>query len=66
MRINLLGAPEGTGALDITWLKDEGNGTNAADQESEDLLSEIFTQLQTAMDALNELAGVLGNGRDEK
>ncbi|MBP9041627.1 MAG: SAM-dependent DNA methyltransferase [Anaerolineaceae bacterium] len=47
--------------LDITWLKDESNGTNGAGVEPDEILSEIFTQLQTAMDALNELSEALSN-----
>jgi hypothetical protein len=44
-------------------LRDESSENNGADLEPEDVLGEIFTQLQTAMDAVNELAGVLGNGK---
>jgi type I restriction enzyme M protein len=49
--------------LDITWLKDESNGISGANLDPEDLLADVFTQLQTAMDALNELATTLGNGK---
>jgi type I restriction enzyme M protein len=51
--------------LDIFWLRDE-SGQPAADEsvEPEDLIGEAMTQLETAVDALNELAALLGsNGR---
>ena len=48
--------------MDISWLKDESNGNNGSELEPEDVLGEIFIQLQTAFDALNELAEVLNNG----
>ena len=48
--------------LDITWLKDDSNGASGAGLEPEDVLADVCTQLQTAMDALNELANVLNNG----
>jgi type I restriction enzyme M protein len=48
--------------LDIFWLKDE-NIDNPDDlPEPEDLLGEAMTQLGTALDALNELGRILGNG----
>ncbi len=48
--------------LDIVWLKDE-NLDNANElPEPEDLLGEAMTQLETAVDALNELGRILGNG----
>ena len=47
--------------LDFTWLKDENNETNGAGMEPEEILNEIFTQLQTATDALNDLSTILGD-----
>jgi len=48
--------------LDIFWLKDE-NLENPDDlPEPEDLVAEAVTQLETALDALNDLALRLGNG----
>jgi len=47
--------------LDITCLKEEGNGSSGDGKEPEDLLAEVFTRLQTAMDALNELDKILNN-----
>jgi len=34
--------------------------------EPEDLVSDAVTQLETALDALNELAAQLGNGNGKK
>ena len=50
--------------LDIVWLRDESLENNGTDLEPEDLLGEAITQLQTAMDAINELAAILGNGKN--
>ena len=50
--------------LDIVWLKDE-NLENPDDlPEPEDLVAEALTQLETALDALNELANQLGSNGD--
>lgn len=51
--------------LDIFWLKDDSLDDPADLPEPEDILGEAVTQLQTAMDALNELAAILGNGVQE-
>jgi type I restriction enzyme M protein len=45
--------------LDIFWLKDTSLNDDAAQSEPEDLLGEIMTQLQTAVDALNEMEMLL-------
>lgn len=50
--------------LDLIWLRDESLESNGTDLEPEDLLGEAMTQLQTAMDAINELAVLLGNGKN--
>jgi type I restriction enzyme M protein len=47
-------------SLDIIWLKDESLENPDDLPEPEDLVAEALTQLQTAMDALNELASQLG------
>jgi type I restriction enzyme M protein len=52
--------------LDIFWLKDESLEDSGDLPEPEDLLSEALTQLETALDALNELAVVLGNGNRQE
>ena len=46
--------------LDIVWLKDESLENPDDLPEPEDLVAEALTQLQTALDALNELASQLG------
>jgi type I restriction enzyme M protein len=51
--------------LDITWLKDETLDDPDDLPEPEDLVGEAMTQLQVALDALGELARVLGNGTTE-
>lgn len=54
--------------MDIFWLKDESLGDAGDLPEPEDLVSEAVTQLETALDALNELALILdrnGNNRRE-
>jgi type I restriction enzyme M protein len=52
-------------SLDIVWLKDESLENPDDLPEPEDLVAEALTQLQTAMDALNDLATQLGsNGPD--
>ncbi len=48
--------------LDIFWLRDENLDDPDDLPEPEDLVSEAVTQLETALDALNELAAQLGNG----
>jgi type I restriction enzyme M protein len=48
--------------LDIFWLKDENLDDPNELPEPEDLLGEAMTQLETAVDALNELGRILGNG----
>jgi type I restriction enzyme M protein len=51
--------------LDIGWLKDESLENPDDLPEPEDLVAEALTQLQTALDALNELANQLGaNGNN--
>ncbi len=51
--------------LDIFWLKDENLEDSDDLPEPEDLVSEALTQLETAMDALNDLAMQLGmNGNN--
>ncbi|MBI3781319.1 MAG: SAM-dependent DNA methyltransferase [candidate division NC10 bacterium] len=42
--------------LDIFWLKDESLGDAGDLPEPEDLVSEVVTQLETALDALRDLA----------
>lgn len=49
--------------LDLFWLKDESLDDANDLPEPEDLVSEAATQLQVALDALNELAAQLGNGK---
>jgi type I restriction enzyme M protein len=46
--------------LDIVWLKDESLENPDDLPEPEDLVAEALTQLQTATDALTELARQLG------
>ncbi len=48
--------------LDIFWLRDENLDDPDDLPEPEDLVSEAVTQLETALDALNDLAAQLGNG----
>jgi len=50
--------------LDIVWLKDESSENPDDLPEPEDLVAEALTQLQTALDALNELANQLGASGD--
>ena len=50
--------------LDIFWLRDESLEDPEDLPEPEDLLSEAQTRLETAMDAVNELMVILGNGND--
>jgi type I restriction enzyme M protein len=50
-------------SLDIFWLKDESLDDTGDLPEPEDLVGEAVTQLEAALDALNELAIILGNGR---
>ena len=49
--------------LDIFWLKDDSLDDADNLPEPEDLVSEAVTQLETALDALNDLAAQLGNGK---
>lgn len=49
--------------LDIFWLKDNTLDDANNLPEPEDLVSDAVTQLETALDALNELAAQLGNGK---
>ncbi len=51
--------------LDIFWLKDENLDDSDDLPEPEDLLADITTRLETALDALNELAALLGNGNNQ-
>lgn len=48
--------------LDIFWLKDENLDDTDNLPEPEDLVAEAVTQLETALDALNDLALALGKG----
>jgi type I restriction enzyme M protein len=50
--------------LDIFWLRDEKLDNPDDLPEPEDLLGEAMTQLETALDALNELGHILGNGNE--
>lgn len=52
--------------LDIFWLKDDSLDDADNLPEPEDLVSEAATQLETALNALNELAAQLGNGNGKK
>ncbi len=52
--------------LDIFWLKDESLEDADDLPEPEDLLSEAVTQLETALDALNELALILDKDGNNK
>lgn len=52
--------------LDLFWLKDESLDDADDLPEPEDLVSEAVTQLEVALDALNELAAQLGNGKGER
>lgn len=47
--------------LDIFWLKDESLEDADGLPEPEDLLAEAVTQLETALEALNEMTMILGN-----
>jgi type I restriction enzyme M protein len=49
--------------LDIFWLKDENLEDPDDLPEPEDLIGEAVTHLETALDALNELAVQLSNGK---
>lgn len=50
--------------LDIFWLKDENLDDSDDLPEPEDVLVDITTRLETALDALNELAVILGNNNN--
>ncbi len=52
--------------LDIFWLKDESLEDADDLPEPEDLISEAVTQLETALDALNELALILDQNGSSK
>lgn len=52
--------------LDIFWLKDESLGDTDDLPEPEDLVSEAVTHLETALDALNELAVLLDKDGNNK
>jgi type I restriction enzyme M protein len=52
--------------LDIFWLKDESLENPDDLPEPEDLLSEAMTRLETALEALNELAMILGNSNRQE
>lgn len=49
--------------LDIIWLKEEKPEERAEMPEPEELVAEATTQLQTAMDAIEEVATVLANSK---
>lgn len=52
--------------LDIFWLKDENLEDPDDLPEPEDLVAEAVTRLETALDALNDLALQLGNGSSKQ
>jgi len=47
--------------LDVFWLKDESLGKTEEDVDPNEVVSEAITNLQTAMDSLEELAALLVN-----
>lgn len=49
--------------LDISWIKDESLDDASHLAEPEEIISDAVTQLQTALDSLNELALKLGNNK---
>jgi type I restriction enzyme M protein len=49
--------------LDITWLKDTSAGDSEDLAEPTELVAEALTQLETAVDSLNDLSLRLGNGK---
>jgi type I restriction enzyme M protein len=49
--------------LDIFWLKEKAREGEEQVGEPEELLAEAVTEVQTALDALNEIALVLANGK---
>lgn len=52
--------------LDMLWLKEESPEQKEELAEPEDTIVELTTQLQTAIDALEEVAAVLANSRNRK
>jgi type I restriction enzyme M protein len=52
--------------LDIFWIKDESLGDSGDLPEPEDLVSEAVTQLETALDALRDLALILDKNGNNK
>jgi type I restriction enzyme M protein len=52
--------------LDITWLTDSSTNDSAGTREPEEIVAEVLTSLQTAQDALEELAVSLDNNRNQK
>ncbi len=50
--------------LDIFWLRNESLEDSSGLQDPADLASEAVTQLETALDSLNELVVKLGNGNN--
>ncbi len=50
-------------SLDIFWLKDESSENNDYLPEPEDIISELQTKLEVALEALNELSMKLANGK---
>jgi type I restriction enzyme M protein len=50
---------ERDGNLDIFWMKDESTNREGRLPEPEELIGEALTEVQTALDALNEIALVL-------
>jgi type I restriction enzyme M protein len=48
--------------MDIFWLKDSSYESEDSSADLEDLVSEIVTNLETALNSVNELAVKLGNG----
>ncbi len=51
-------------SLDIVWLREESVGESREElSEPEELIAEAITNVETAMDALNEVSLVLGNNK---
>jgi len=49
--------------LDILWMRDESIEDEEQVAEPEELVEEALTEVQTAMDALNDIALILSNGK---
>jgi type I restriction enzyme M protein len=57
---------KGNDNLDIFWLKDESSGSQEQIGEPDDLVAEAISNVETATDALNEIAILLSNGNRRK